>query len=285
MTWFAILRRLFPEASALRTRDTAKAGAGNPRRPIRLRFSLAFAAVTLVAGCNSVEIRDGQVVASETLMATWDHGYLFAAKDCYYVRLGHPDTRTKCLDTPPQGVTGKVPAVVFLHGCAGWNSRQYAVMETINSNGYIVFAPDSFARPGRVRHCGQVFKSGIIGQRLAEVELAVAKIRQLPWVDPHRLVLAGFSEGGIVASAYSGNDFRGVLVLGWGCGRQQVSAPRSVSVLNVVGAHDDESSTGSALCAVGSRPHSRAVNVNAGHDVSGDPETARIIGDFMRSVL
>jgi len=104
--------------------------------------------------------------------------------------------REKSLKSGPSDASGLVPAVVFLHGCAGRGADQERVMGTIHRKGYVVFAPDSFARPERVKLCGKGSRWERVGLRLAEASYALAKVRQLRWIDAERLILAGFSEGG-----------------------------------------------------------------------------------------
>lgn len=257
-----------------------------PRRgSMSIRILMVPVLVAALAACQSVEVRDdGEVVASEAVKATWNEGLLFMGPECNYAWLGRASTWEKCLAAGPPGVSGPQPAVVFLHGCAGWGSRQEDVMRTIQRNGYAVFAPDSFARPGRVKECGRGDLWGRTRVRLEEATYALARVRQLPWVDPQRLVLAGFSEGGFAVASYPHHDVRAILVLGWGC-KAGLHVPASVPVLNVVGRRDDEISTGSSLCSMLGRPGSRAVNVDAGHNVADDPETTRIVGDFLAGVL
>ena len=218
--------------------------------------------------------------------ATWDRGLYFSGTDtaCWGHYIGLPTTQADCIRPGPAGATGKLPVVVFLHGCAGWGSRQSRVMQLANANGYTVFAPDSFARPGRVRHCGQG-GTNKLEMRLEEVEYAVRRLRELPWVDQERLVLMGFSEGGFAAARYRGSDFRAVLVLGWGCPRGRLHVPGSVPVLNLVGRDDQETRWGNRLCSAWFRDGFRAKHVEAGHDVSEDPRAQAIVGEFLREAL
>jgi len=58
--------------------------------------------------------------------------------------------------------------------------------------GYPVFAPSSFARPGRTRSCGQA--DSVMNWRLEEIRIALANLKTMTWIDQNRLVLAGFSE-------------------------------------------------------------------------------------------
>lgn len=218
--------------------------------------------------------------------ATWNKGYVSIIGNylCGFARIGHPDTEKECLIPGVPDAKEPVPAVIFLHGCAGWNGRQARTMNLIKENGYVTFSPDSFARPGRKSKCGKV-RRYTLNLRLEEIRYAVKQIRKLPWVDQGRLVLAGFSEGGLAAARYAGNDFRAILILGWGCGSRTINAPNSVPVLNLVGKDDKETRHGNVLCSVGSRPHSKAIHVDAGHEIPTDPAAYDIIGAFLEKVL
>ncbi len=237
----------------------------------------------LLAGCQTAQTRQE---AERSVAATWSEGWVSipSRPGCGFALIGRPQTEKDCLAAGVPDASAPVPAVVFLHGCLGWNGRQARVMELIKKNGYVVFSPNSFARPGREPECGQGFHDKV-RMRLEEARYAVAQIRKLSWIDPSRLVLAGFSEGGLAAAQYSGNDFRSVLVLGWGCGRGSINAPSHVPVLNIVGRHDAETRHGAVLCSVTGRPGSEAVHVDAGHDVAGDPAASHRIKAFLSRVL
>ncbi len=90
----------------------------------------------------------------------------------------------------------KLPVVLYMHGCEGIRRQAGHYRELLLSLGYGVFMPDSFRRPGR-RACDQHGSlSYRVRLRLEEVEYAVARIKELSWVDQSRVVLMGFSEGG-----------------------------------------------------------------------------------------
>jgi hypothetical protein len=242
-----------------------------------LGIALAF---LQLAGAGSPALADKSAV-----VATWNEGYVSVVGNylCGFARIGHPDTEKECLIPGVPDAKEPVPAVIFLHGCMGWSNRQARVMNLFKENGYVTFSPDSFARPGRKSKCGK--RSRVTGLRLEEIRYAVKQIRKLPWVDQDRLVLAGSSEGGMAAARYTGNDFRAIVILAWGCGRGTINAPKSVPVLNLVGKDDKETPYGNVLCGVGGRPDSKAMHVDAGHEIPTDPAAYDIIGTFLEKVL
>ena len=180
----------------------------------------------------------------------------------------------------PQLKGKKVPVIVFAHGCAGIDYRSAAMIKMFSSLGYPVFAPNHQARPGWRRSCGHSY--GIMGQRFAEIDYALAKLREIPWVDQSRLILAGFSEGGIVAAEYGGDAFKGRIVLGWGCAR---GVQTDVPVLNIVGSKDNETVHGNQLCGLSNDGLTKAIHVNAGHNVLEDPATTQEIKAFLKATI
>ena len=246
-------------------------------RAIRqMTLGIGVAAAFVLGACQTTD------PASDRL--TWERGWLAipgAAGGCHKTAMANKD----CLAAGPKGAKGaegKVPAVLFLHGCAGINSRQHHVWDLFIEAGYVTFMPDSFARPNRRRACGSSYT--VIHLRYAEIKTALAEIAKIPWIDQKRLVLAGFSSGAIAASDYSGDEFMARVVLGWGC-RRGIAAAGHIPVLNLVGAGDNETRRGNELCSVGGRPKSAAVHVDAGHDVADDAAAAGLVKAFLDKVL
>ena len=131
--------------------------------------------------------------------------------------------------------------------------------------------------------------------RFAEVRYAYDRLLALPWVDTEKIYLAGFSEGGITAALYSGNEkFAGRIILGWVCtsgGRwwTGIRGPK-VPVLSVVGMEDryhrspDKFGEHCGLYFTG-RPYSRSIRIpGAGHTILLDIETTDAIEEFINTI-
>jgi len=175
-----------------------------------------------------------------------------------------------------------LPAVVFLHGCSGLNGRQFDHISIFNELGYVVFAPSSFARPNRSSSCGRA--NSVLGWRHEEARLMLERVRQFDWVDQNRVVLAGFSEGGIAAAEYGGDDFNAVVAIGFGCSKRNFKASSNIPALHINGRHDTEVSDNS-LCSDVFRGQFEAIYVDTGHPVAHDPKTKATIDKFLSTAF
>ncbi|NQW11542.1 MAG: dienelactone hydrolase family protein [Alphaproteobacteria bacterium] len=144
----------------------------------------------------------------------------------------------------PLGTTGRVPAVVLLHGCAGitaWN-RQWT--RRLLAWGYAVLDVDSFGPRGRADVCDAVF-SIAPATRALDAFGAKEFLSTHPRVDADRVAVLGMSHGGwaglIAARASTARrldaaPFRAVVTLyPWCDGDDPVASP----TLILVGEHDD----------------------------------------------
>ncbi len=185
----------------------------------------------------------------------------------------------KAVESELKSPDRKIPVVVYLHGCRGLgytgadiNSGAIKYIHFLVSEGWAVFAPDSFARPGRSRLCYQQWGSDTYNQRREETAYALARLSSMPWVDGKRLVLAGHSEGG---EAWSEPGFSAVVITGADCGGTgyAAQAPRGIPVLSLVGG--DAPKEHRACDVTGRGPGSKsAVIPGIGHIVF-DSETAK----------
>jgi dienelactone hydrolase len=97
----------------------------------------------------------------------------------------------------PDGA-GPFPAVIQFHGCGGIHAADRAWAKFFVEQGYVAVIVDSLGP----RHLGGDWLSVCKGRRLwgreraGDVLVALDQVRQLPYVDAHRLVLAGWSHGG-----------------------------------------------------------------------------------------
>ena len=215
---------------------------------------------------------------------SWEAGIVAIPgnEKCSFRRIGDGDVQKNCFSNRRNAGAGKLPAVIFLHGCDGINNRQTDVMGLFIQNGYPTFMPDSMVRSERSTECGSARE--YIHLRFDDINYALSQIRKIPWIDHKRLVLAGFSAGGISAAQYQDYDFafKARVIMGWGC-RGMSPIAVLVPFLNLVGSHDDETRRGNQLCSAGG--DSIAKHVSSGHDISEDSASAKLIGAFLKKFL
>lgn len=201
-----------------------------------LAISLASYQTTLAQESSAVSV----------VKATWMYGrhtIPASARDSFFSKTFHqspgdPEWTTLAEKQIKSGI--KVPAVLYLHGCSGFTKQDDIYRDLLVSEGYAVFMPDSFQRPGR-RQCD---KQGPLRERVPlrteEVEYALQEIQKLPWVDQKRLVLMGFSEGGNTTDNWSKPGFAAHIIIGSACTLVggEPAAPPNVPVLAIVGEKD-----------------------------------------------
>jgi len=238
---------------------------------------MLFAIVAIVlAGCQTdgnggknTSLSTSVSPMSELAVAqTWEQGWVYIPQDVAgsFVNgtIGDRETHHKIRGIPADA---EIPAIVYLHGCTGLRSASFAGgndrppdkvssydLQVLGGMGFAVFAPDSFARPGRETNCpeGKVVASEPVPEvgRLRQEEAAYAaeQLRKLPWIDHDRIYLVGFSEGGTAAALYTERDFAGIVIIGWTCvsevnGQRYrkydgIRVPSDIPILAIVGARD-----------------------------------------------
>ena len=94
---------------------------------------------------------------------------------------------------------GAVPAIVMMHGCAGRSSREREDEggAYFASLGYALLIVDSFGPRGITDRCTQAF--GAPADRVMDAFGALLYLARLPFIDPDRIVVLGYSQGGEVA--------------------------------------------------------------------------------------
>lgn len=90
---------------------------------------------------------------------------------------------------------GPFPAVVSLHGCAGQPSR--AVVDAAGAAyvalGYALLVVDSFGPRGVTQRCAT--ESGAPADRIMDAYGALLYLAGLPFIDPDRIAVVGYSQG------------------------------------------------------------------------------------------
>jgi dienelactone hydrolase len=172
----------------------------------------------------------------------------------------------------------KAPAVLMLHGCTGLARGPAPTLLLLMKRGYAVFAPDSFARPGRTCNMNTLYK------RTEELAYALDKIQQLPWVDSDRIVLMGVSQGGATVAQWDKPGFQAHVILADNCGGRQPPAPSGTPVLAVVGENDDYFAGSSCDITRTIKGSKSIVIAGANHDVVDLPESQAAIGKFLTTI-
>ena len=158
-----------------------------------------------------------------------------------------------------------------MHGYSGPN---LVVVGDFLKLGYVTVAPHSLARARRRVHCAVGSdKKRIMGLRFQEAACAATMLKDLPWVDANKLILAGFSEGGVTAALFSGNEYAARIILGWTCTGGEswwngIRGSSNTPVLSVVGSSDHyyQNKSNAGQCRVYNRPKSKSVVLeNSGH--------------------
>jgi hypothetical protein len=125
------------------------------------------------------------------------------------------------LAAAPATTGARVPVVVFLHGSSGLALKAIEEWQRwLAGIGIASLAPDSFALPDRVTYQSPIARDAyerIHALRASEIETATAAVREAPWADPARLVLAGTSEGAVAVARDGSANYRGRIIFSWSC--------------------------------------------------------------------
>ncbi len=120
----------------------------------------------------------------------------------------------------------KVPVVLFLHGCGGYTRATDLQVQSFmgkSKEDFVLVAPRTFGR-ARPPSCTAVnsmtwFSERSFAFRIAEMEYALKRLAELPWVDRNNIFLMGHSQGGAVAAEYDGDiRIRGRILNSGACG-------------------------------------------------------------------
>jgi dienelactone hydrolase len=117
---------------------------------------------------------------------------------------GEGVTLRAILQRPPSALTGRTPAVIFLHGCGGVGAndrpspRHQAALDWAVAQGYVAMLIDSFSPRGERELCTQKMSTRTVTQtnRVADAYAALAYLAARPDVEPTRIALWGWSHGG-----------------------------------------------------------------------------------------
>lgn len=143
---------------------------------------------------------------------------------------------------PPRAV------IVYAHGCDGLSRIIDVSGWFLARAGYVVIAPNSFARLDKplscepARHRGSLHRA-VLGWRQAEVRHAVQRVRGLSSLAGLPVVLVGHSEGAITVATIGGVAAAARVIEGWTCHAgwpeyRGLNAPAGQPVMSLLGADD-----------------------------------------------
>ena len=133
------------------------------------------------------------------------------------------------------------PVVIYFHDCGfAYNdpeARQQ--IKFIASLGYIIFAPDSFARRDRPRGCDTVERRfaedvdqvKLREMRIEEMAYALDRVLALPWVDPKKVFIVGAGEAGDALLAFDSDLIAGRIALSPSCMYDMVHTPLTPTLI------------------------------------------------------
>ena len=246
-----------------------------------LSFGISLAGAFVMAGCQTT----GDVGR------TWEYGQHRVPQnslrdDQFYALTEireNPETwQLQIAETKLKPGT-KLPAVIYLHGCAG-NTVGYSWGAKFGELGYAFFAPDSLQRPRKSLCYMGGMKSHRIPMRREELLYALDQLRKLDWINQKRIVLMGSSEGAQAASSYGGDEFAAVILSATDCrfSGGSPNSPAGIPVLNMVGSNDDKG--GGSGCRIsrtvgGSK---RVVIEGAYHKLANNSDARRVLERFLK---
>jgi dienelactone hydrolase len=186
----------------------------------------------------------------------------------------------------PKGSTNP-PVVILLHGCAGIGRSLRNWGRVLRDAGYLVIAPDSFARQGRAQWCNPrthttppADRARAQAMRAEEIAYALARVREMA---PPRAILMGHSEGGI-ATGLNAGGWDAYIVSGYSCRLLRIPVESPTLLLSyetdpwVVAA----GGTNQCPAAAASRPRTTAYTAPGhGHDLGFDTKAHAAVIRFL----
>ena len=173
---------------------------------------------------SSINITKDDWISPEELNKVWLNSYIsFKTQDVKVKILMKEFVKSNF------SLDNKKNIVIFAHGCSGTVSITHNRIDFLVDNGYVVIAPQSFARKKYARSCDPMIHRGgmyreILNMRHEDIRHVVRNVRRFDWVNTGQVILMGHSEGGIIAATYVSNskddyvDMR--IIEGWTCRSQ-----------------------------------------------------------------
>lgn len=219
--------------------------------------------------------------------ASWKAGRMFVPSSL--MANGKPcmsEPGGKCVaDLKP----GKHPVVLFMHGCGG-----PAVPNAFFALGAIIVAPNSFAQGQKCNVNDPNSILALLKSRGQDINYASKLLREAPYIDPDKMILAGFSQGGQISAIYPGNEFKARALIAWTCTHKNPNfngVKGSGPLLAVLGTNDEYFKkvgiSGNCDSVVAGRGGpSKSVHIKGGgHEILDHPEVKKAVSEFLPEVL
>ena len=170
---------------------------------------------------------------------TWNKALIYFPENVYDIY--NQSLRIEEIEAYKLRPNNKAPLIIYLHGCTGLGENR--ILKELSKTGFIVVAPDSFARNFRPMQCNPHTKKGgknlfIYDFRSAELTFALEKISKIPWIDFDNLFIFGVSEGAVTAALFRGRVFNGRIIAQWTCSGaplvEGIDAPKGEPILSIV---------------------------------------------------
>lgn len=202
---------------------------------------------------------------------------------------------------------GRAPTAIVMHGSSG---NAAAIKEyqrwLAEELGVASIAPDSLAIPNRLTYSSPIDKptyERVHKLRLAELQHALTRASELPWVDDGRLVVIGSSEGSVPIGRLPGLPTLARIIYSWSCEANYfvespgLALPTTAPTLTIISSRDpyfsahnpwnkDYPVTGS--CANALENHESATSVvlsSDKHTILGFPATRDLTKAFLHRIL
>ena len=211
------------------------------------------------------------------------------------------------LQKAPPAPGPQVPVVVFMHGSSGLGLQAIAEWQHwLAGMGIASLAPDSFGLQDKLTYHSPIDKDTyeqVHALRASEILLALAAIRQLPWADSSRLVLAGSSEGAVSVARYTGKEFAGRIIFAWSCEDNYFVSAHKTAIaddqlaLNIISTQDpyfspanswlgNSQAVGHAGTAFRNNPQARVVLIpGSQHTVFNLPQAKEPVEAFLKDLF
>ncbi len=256
------------------------------RVAVRVSLLLGLLLLSACAGGAAVDLLSGP---RPDLVMTWQRAWVALPGSQRAEILENVDFKARLGRLSPGR---RWPVVLYMHGCDGMNNQD--VLTRLAAGGFVVIAPDSFARRYRPMQCDPVRRTGgvnrfVYDMRMTELSFALDRLLKSEWVDKDNIYLFGTSEGAVPVALYRGDEPAGRILAQWTCHGASliagIEAPPDEPILSIVRRDDpwySEAVTrgqrGDCSAYFGDRPMSKSILLpGKGHQVLNESTLATII--------